>query len=186
MFDSRFRSLLSHFLLPTLAISVLALAGGCSSAGEEGPTGPDAPVGPLSFETVEQSHVEPSAVDENATGKFEDGVKQVIRDQSAFESFWNDLHGDNAEAPNINFSEKVVVVAMLGKRPDDGYEAEIRSITKNENPALVSIFVTEIKPGPNCSVTDSEVIPYHIVKLDEFSTDKVNFQDNGTEEKECG
>lgn len=182
---SMFRFLPSHFLTPALAIAVLAFAGGCSSAGEEGPTGSNAPVGPRSFETVEQSHVAPEAVGENASGEFEDGFQQVFRDQNAFASFWHDLHGENAEAPNIDFSEEVVAVAMLGERPNGEYEADIQSITKNENPTLVSIFVTEIEPAPDCSVSGSEAIPYHIVKTDRFSTDQVNFQDNGTETKDC-
>lgn len=182
---SRFRLLPSHVLISTLAIVLLAFAGGCSSADEEGPTGPSAPIGPLSFETVEQSHVEPGSVDESVAGKFKDGVQRVIRDQSAFVSFWQDLHGENAEAPSINFSRKVVVATMFGPRPNDGYAADIRSITKNTNPTLVSVFVTEIKPGASCSNSGSEVMPHHIVKLDRFSTDQVTFSDNGTETKEC-
>jgi hypothetical protein len=88
--------------------------------------------------------------------------------------------------PQINFSEKVVVVVMLGEKPNDEYEAKITSITKNTNPTLVSVFVEKIVPVENCSATDSDVIPYHIVKVDRFATDKVSFQDDGTEEKECG
>ena len=185
MSDSPFRFLPSHVLIPTLAIAVLAFAGGCSSAGEQGP-GTDAPIGPLSFETVEQSHVDPESVDESAAGEFEDGVQRVIRDRDAFESFWQDLHGEDASMPQINFSEKVVVVVMLGEKPNDEYEAKITSITKNTNPTLVSVFVEKIVPVENCSATDSDVIPYHIVKVDGFATDKVSFQDDGTEEKECG
>lgn len=180
---SVFRFLPSHFLIPTLAIAVLAFAGGCSSS-DEGPTGPDAPTEPRSFVTVEQSHVAPGDLDESASDEFKNAI-QVFRDQNAFASFWEDLHGENAEAPNINFSEKVVAVAMLGERPNDEYEAEIQGITKNENPTQVSFFVTEIEPGPDCSVSGSEVIPYHIVETDRFSTDQVSFQDNGTETKDC-
>ncbi len=174
------RFLPSHFLIPTLAIAVLAFAGGCSSS-EEGPTGPNAPTGPLSFETVEQSHVQPEAVGESES----DGIQRVIRDAGAFESFWQDLHGEDASVPEIDFSEKVIVVAMLGERPSDGYKADIRSITKNMNPTLVTIFVTEVEPGANCTVSDSSTMPYHIVKVDRFSTDQVSFADNGTETEDC-
>jgi hypothetical protein len=182
---SVFRSLTRRVVLPVLTFTFLMVATGCNSSSEEGPTGPNAPTEPLSYETVEQSQVESSALSEEAKGRFEDGMERVIRDQSAFQSFWQDLHGENAEAPNIDFSQKLVVVAMLGERPNDGYEAEIASVTRDTNPTLMSFFVTEIKPGPNCSVSGSSAIPYHIIEMDRFSTDQVSFPDNGTETKDC-
>jgi len=182
MLHSAYRSFTRHVLIPTLTVTLLMFAIGCSSSSEEGPTGPDAPTGPLSFETVDQSHVEPEAV---AEGKFNEEMVRVIRDQNAFESLWEDLNGEGSEPPTVDFSEKLVVAAMLGERPSDGYEADIQSITKNTNPTGVRVFVTEIEPGPNCTVSGSSAIPYHIVKMDRFSTDRVFFADNGTETKEC-
>lgn len=186
MLHSAYRSFTRRVLIPTLTVALLMFAIGCSSSGEEGPTGPNAPTQSLSFETVEQSHVESSAIDQDAGGEFEDGVERVIRDQSTFESFWQDLHGESSEPPSIDFSEKLVAVAMLGERPNDGFEAEIASVTRDANPTVVTFFVTEIEPGPNCSVSDSSVIPFHIVKMDRFSTEQVSFMDNGTETKDCG
>jgi hypothetical protein len=180
MSDSVFPSLPSHFLISALAIAFLAVAGGCSSVGEEEPVGPTAPSQPLSFETVEQSHVAPGAVDGSASSTFEDGIQRVIRDQGAFESFWQDLHGENADAevPAIDFSEEAVVVAMLGERPCDGYEAKIAGINKNKtaNSTRVSVLVTEVEPSSNCDAAASSVIPYHIVKMSEPSTDQVSFK----------
>lgn len=177
MIISLFHSLPSRYLIPTLAIAFLAFAGGCSSVGEEGPTESTAPSQSLSFETVEQSNVAPETVDQSASSTFEDGVQRVIRDQSAFESFWQDLHGENADVPAIDFSEEAVAVAMLGERPCDGYEAKITSIKKSMDPARVSVLVTEVEPGSNCDGGDSSVLPYHIIKLNEVSTDQVNFEE---------
>ena len=182
MWYSVFRSFTRHFLIPVLTLTFLVVATGCDSSSEEGPTGPNAPTGPLSFESIEQSHVEPEAA---AEGKFNDEMVRVIRDPSALESFWQDLHGEGAEAPTVDFSEKLVVAAMLGERPNDGYEADIQSITKNTNPTGVRVFVTEIEPGPNCTVSGGSAIPYHIVKVDRFSTDQVFFVEDGTETKDC-
>ena len=180
---SAFHSMARHVLIPTLTLTFLLFASGCS---DDGPTGSNAPTGPLSFETIEQSSVESSAVNDDAVGDFQDSMQRVIGDQSTFESFWYDLHGENAEVPSVNFSQKMVVVAVLGERQTDGYEAEIASITRNTNPSLLSVFVTEIEPGSNCSATESNTLPYHVVKLDRVSTDEVSFQDNGTETKDCG
>lgn len=182
MWYAVFRSLTRHVLIPALTLTFLLVAAGCSSSSEEGPTGPDAPTGPLSFETVDQSHVETEAV---AEGKFNEEMVRVIRDQNAFESLWEDLNGEGSEPPTVDFSEKLVVAAMLGERPNDGFEADVRSITKNTNPTGVRVFVTEIEPGPNCTVSGSSVIPYHIVQVDRFSTDRVFFVDNSTETKDC-
>lgn len=185
MSDSAFRSLLNHVLLPALTVTILAFTAGCTSGAEEGPTGPDAPTEPLEYETVERSHVELETIDQGAYGDTEEDTLRVIRDQVAFESFWESLHGDGADAPDVDFSGTMVLAAVLGERPTGGYEAEIRSITRDVNPTVVGVFVTEIEPGPNCNVTQAITVPYHIVKMDQISTDRIQFQDNGTETKEC-
>jgi len=180
MWYSIFRPFTRHFLIPVLTLTFLVVATGCDSS-SEGPTGPSAPTGPLSFESIEQSHAQPDVSD----GEFNDEMVRVVRDENEFESFWEDLKGEGAEAPSVNFSEKLIVAAMLGERPNDGYGADIQSITKNENPTGVRVFVTEIEPGANCTDSGSSAIPYHIVEVDRFATEEVFFVDNGTETRDC-
>lgn len=182
---SIFRSLPSHFLIPTLAIAIFAFVGGCSSADEGGLTGPNAPPQSLTFETVEQSEADLETIDRGEFGNTEEDTVRVIRDQSTFKSFWNSLHGDDAEVPDVDFSAKIVLAAVLGERPTGGYEADIESISKNTNPPEVRVFVNEIEPGSGCPVTQAITVPYHIVKTDKFSANRVTFADDGTETKEC-
>jgi len=184
MSDSVFRSLLLHFLIPTLAVAILALAGGCSSS-EEGPTGPDAPTETLQHEAVEQSSVNLETIDQGAYGNTEEASLLAIRDQDTFESFWNSLHGGNVEVPDVDFSEKMVLATVLGERPTGGYEAEITGVTRGSDPPEVSVSLTETEPGPNCIVTQAITVPYHIVKVDQVSPDRLVFGEREKETRAC-
>lgn len=173
-------------LIMTLALALFILAAGCSSEDGEGPTGPNAPTESQTYENVDRDTVQVETVDEGAFGDIGEDTLRVIRTQEEFLSFWQSLHGDESQVPEeVDFSEKIVLAAVLGARPTGGYEAKIESVTKVINPTAVNVFVTEIEPGPNCAVIQVRTIPYHIVKMDDPSTDRILFQDNGTETNDC-
>lgn len=187
------RSAMRIAFLSTVVATGLVLAAGCSSVNEEDPTGPNPPERSFAYETVQQSAVELEALEDGKVSKFRDGMERVIRDPDEFASFWHDLHGgdggdfEDYESGSIDFSEEVVVVKILGERPNDEYEVNIEGITKSwsSTGAQVSISVTETKPGPSCSASGAEVIPYHIVTTSKFSADRIRFQDKSTETKDC-
>lgn len=175
-----------RFFIPILTFALSLLAIGCSSDDGEAPTGPDAPTESLTYENVDRDTVHAETVDEGSFGNTEEDTLRVIRSQQEFSNFWKSLHGDDSQVPEeVDFSQKIVLAAVLGVRPTGGYEAKIESITKNTNPTGVGVFVTEIEPGPDCAVTQVQTIPYHIVKMDDPSTARILFQDNGTDTSDC-
>lgn len=175
-----------RFLLPLLTIVVLIFAPGCSSE-QEGPTGPDAPLVLLEYDDIAHSAVDVETIDEGTYGDITERTERVIRDQSEFESFWKTLHGQGAQYSDevINFSEEIVLAVVLGERPTGGYEVKIEGIVKEQIPPQIVVTATEVKPGPDCTVSQAKTVPYHIVKMDAPSTDQIRFEYNDPEVKEC-
>lgn len=177
-----------HFLTryalgSVLTIVLLVFSTGCSE-NNEGPTGPEAPAQTLTFEGIERSAVEIETIDQGTFGNIEEEALHVFRTQDEFTSFWNSLHGEDPQH-EVNFSEKIVIAAVIGERSTGGYEAKIESITENVELAGVDVTVTEIEPGPKCAVTQAKTVPYHIVKMDAPSTDQIRFQSGDSRIKSC-
>lgn len=177
-----------HSLVSLLIIMLLGTGIGCSSlSSDEESEGPNAPLQPITYESLAQSAPELETIDQGAYGgELVKGTRRVIRDQDAFATFWNSLHGEtNTSVPDVDFSEQMVLAVVLGQRPTGGYAAEISSITWNTNPTVLRAFVTEIQPGPQCTVSQAVTVPYHIVKMETVDTDQIVFPDNGTQTQSC-
>jgi hypothetical protein len=170
-------------------LALLPLAAGCSVFSAEEESGGNAPLGPLSHESLSQSTVSPGTIDQGAYGgDLLKGVRRVIRDDETFATFWTSLHGESGPTrPDVDFSEQMVLAVVLGERPTGGYQAEIANVTRNTNPTLIRAFVTEIVPGNDCTVTQAITVPYHIVKMDavDVDADQIVFPDNGTQTRSC-
>jgi PrcB C-terminal len=60
--------------------------------------------------------------------KFEDPFRFVVRDRDGWHDVWkriyqhNPSNGPYPEAPEIDFSREMVIVAAMGQRPTSGYE----------------------------------------------------------------
>lgn len=180
------QALTQRALISTLSIFMLSVfATGCSSADKKSPTGPDTPVQSLTYESIDQSAVEFETIDQGIFGSGQEETLRVVRDRDKFESLWRDIHGDDAQIPEVDFSEKIVLSAVLGTRSTGGYQAKIEDITRDRNSQTVNVSVKEIKPGPNCLVAQVITVPYHIVETETFSTNQVRFQDGGTSTRDC-
>lgn len=86
--------------------------------------------------------------------------RTVIRDQSAWESFWANATKNftNPPAvPSVDFAQEMVIVAAMGGRPTGGYSIAIESA--HEAGATVYVTVREISPGANCVVTQAGTSP---------------------------
>lgn len=183
MFDS------TWYTLPVLLLTLLTLGTGCSAfSADDEESGGNAPLEPLTYESLSQSAVSPETIDRGAYGgDLLKGTRQVIRDDDAFATLWNSLHGSTPPPrPDVDFSEQMVLAVVLGERPTGGYQVEISNITRNVNPTLVRAFVTETVPGSSCTVTQAITVPYHIIKVDVVDTDQIVFPDNGTQTNSCG
>lgn len=192
LFAMTHRQMVDSTWHPSLIMALLALlplAAGCSVFSAEEESGGNAPLEPLSYESLAQSAVPIETIDQGAYGgDLVKGVRRVIRDDETFAMFWASLHGERGPTrPDVDFSEHMVLAVVLGERPTGGYQAEIASITRNTNPTLVRAFVTEIVPGADCAVTQATTVPYHIVRVDavDLDPDQIVFPDNGTQTRSC-
>ncbi|OGP87610.1 MAG: hypothetical protein A2156_14690 [Deltaproteobacteria bacterium RBG_16_48_10] len=99
------------------------------------------------------------------------GAEMTIRDAAAWFSFWKE-HSSGIQpvppAPNVNFREDMVVVAMLGYQTSGGGpEIEIESVDdfiRISNTATKNYKITVVEnesPGPLDIITN----PYHIIKI---------------------
>lgn len=90
----------------------------------------------------------------------------VIRDQAAWESAWQALHGkgsDPGPPPNVNFSSNLIVLVSMGGKPSGGYTVSIPSA--DEEAGVITVAVTESSPGPTCVVTELITSPYSAVTI---------------------
>ena len=90
---------------------------------------------------------------------------QVITTRMAFAGLWSRLHASpdpKPPMPEIDFSKESVVAAMLGERATGGFEVEITGITDQGSTSVIS--VREVKPGPECFVSEAFTSPFHVVK----------------------
>ena len=161
---------MSRFPLPLVALTALLLsAASCSS---ESVSGSEPPGG----EAVAFQNVADTTFTEVAAGQYgnydftgQSETKHLVLDsEEAFAEFWSALHANRSAVParpQIDFSEQVVVAALMPPQHSGGYDIEIADITTAGN-GTARVHVVETEPGPTCAVTMALTQPYHIVKAD--------------------
>jgi len=87
--------------------------------------------------------------------------KVIFRNQQSWEIFW-EKYGKKV-APQIDFTEYIVVGVFLGPKPNPGYGVEITRIQKVDSQIVVK--VVEYVENPNLGYADVIVYPYHIVSF---------------------
>jgi hypothetical protein len=105
--------------------------------------------------------------------------QEVIRSQSAWESYWSRVHEAVHPTPNllaVDFNNYDVVAISAGVQPTNGFTYEITSITQEGQTATVQIH--ELVPSINCNVQAVQTNPYFIMRVAKlpqnvvFSNDK--------------
>jgi hypothetical protein len=87
----------------------------------------------------------------------------IVRTESDWKALWIEHAGDNASAPAVDFSSRMVAAAFAGDRPTPGYAIEIVK-ARREGDAL-TISVVESTPPPGSIAAQLIVTPFHIVSL---------------------
>lgn len=149
-----------------IAILFFFSSAGCQSVSLEDGNGADQffeEARTLSFETIEQE----------TFGNYDIETQNlVIRNEEAFNNFWEQLHGDRQPVPpvpEVDFAQNMVVITVMGTRPSGGYMTEITEAgARGER---LGIRVKQKTPGEGCVVTASLTNPYHIIKMERSELD---------------
>ena len=64
--------------------------------------------------------------------------------------------------PEVDFSREMVIAAVDQRQPSGGYSYEIDAIEAVEG--ALTVWITRLVPGPNCSVPAIITRPFHIVR----------------------
>ena len=119
-----------------------------------------------SFVTLTQSGV--------GNDSFRERENQLITNEQAFESFWNELHGNVLPIPalpEVDFESEMVIAVILGLRSNGGYAVNIERIVQQNG--TTGIEVKEEIPAAECGTAQVISSPYHIIKLQRLSGDLV-------------
>ncbi|MFB6099505.1 MAG: protease complex subunit PrcB family protein, partial [Salinibacter sp.] len=136
--------------------------GGCDSVGETFSK-------QMVAHTLNTGAVKVNQIDQGQYGDIVDGTKRVLRDEEAYASFWKTLHADQESVPDrpkVDFSERVVVAIVLGRRPTGGYTVGVDEVLASEDGEKIRVRFTETVPGENCIVTQALTSPYVLVSVE--------------------
>ncbi len=89
----------------------------------------------------------------------------VIRDQSAWQGAWRQLHNGLAAAPvpAVDFAREVVVLVAAGERNTGGTTLRVDDVVQVGADAVVRYTVTE--PGPGCMTAQVITSPVEVVRV---------------------
>ena len=93
-------------------------------------------------------------------GGFDEPLREVVRSDEEWRALWARLATGRIprpEAPPIDFSEQVVVVAAMGSRPTGGYAIRIDRASYAGD--TLWIEVTSVSPGAGCVTTQALSAP---------------------------
>ncbi|HSW28899.1 MAG TPA: hypothetical protein VLH75_05305 [Longimicrobiales bacterium] len=81
-------------------------------------------------------------------------------DAGGFTAFWV-KHAPATAPPTVDFTKDMVVVGIVGSRPEAGDSVEVRRVLQVADGSL--IHVVERLPGAYCSPAARTHVPYHVV-----------------------
>jgi hypothetical protein len=146
------------FATAALAAALLFPLAACSD--DAGPTGP-------STGTAEEVPPNAQVVAFDVVGEvttpvsgIRDARRSVIIDSTAWQALWEEFQGNvipPPPAPEIDFSQRMTIVATLGTRPDGGYSVAIPEVARDGD--VLYVVVEEGIAGIECVTTDEVTSP---------------------------
>lgn len=136
------------------------------------------------FEDAEEVPFSEVKKDHHASLEVE-AQNRVIRQEQVFREMWNKLYADHSpvpEVPEIDFEERMVLLAVLGQRPTGGYGLRIEKVAAADGGLGAHLVKSEA--GDNCLTTQALTNPFHIVTIPASSAE-VTFYEEKTV-KDCG
>lgn len=92
---------------------------------------------------------------------FSHPLRQVVRDSASLADLWRRA-GIKRPPPHVDFRHEDIIVAALGREPDEGYLIKVREVTSTDTAVIVSLDLRE--PGPHCAVAATETSPMTFVR----------------------
>lgn len=153
-------------------VRLTALGAVCVSAcTAAAPPSSDPPAG-----SVEVS-ASPIAIDGSYTG-LEEPMRALVRSQGEWRDLWARLAANRIPIPappEIDFSERVVVVAAMGTRPTGGHAIRIDRVSYAGDTLWVE--VTSVVPGAGCMTTQALTAPAAAVSVERQPNVSARFLD---------
>ena len=101
-------------------------------------------------------------------GTLDEVYDLVIRDSDRWRQFWERLHPETP-VPPIDFAERMVAVVSMGTPPFGGTDILVprvtRSLGNGIRSLLVTIHVTEVRPGKACVIFEPFRTTYKLVDM---------------------
>lgn len=146
-----------------LIVTVMGCLGGigCANSGAEQPLDPSqlrSEAEDVSFEEIEGATSSLSGISERR--------RLVIEDVESWAAFWAQLHANispRPPAPIVDFDNRAVVAAAMGRRPTGGHAIRIEEITRVGDD--LHVVVLETSPGPTCLTTQAFSAPATAVSV---------------------
>jgi hypothetical protein len=170
------RTTLGRFSVVFTALSLLVVVGGC-----DGIIGATDGESDFSIEVVNQTldtgAVNVDEIDGGQYGDIVEGTQEVLRDEDAYASFWNQLHTSRTpvpDRPEVDFENAVVVAVVLGQRPTGGYGVGIDEVLTTESGGQIQVRFTEVVPGDEGGTIQVLTSPYVLAAI-EAQDEEVQF-----------
>jgi PrcB C-terminal len=110
----------------------------------------------------------------NVISPYSGGLAQpeyrIVQSRDEWQDLWRELEPRTSReqgqtspnpVPDIDFQQRVLIVAAMGARPTGGYSVEITSLVESSQRIVVT--VAEQLPGPKCTTTQAVTHPIAIV-----------------------
>lgn len=113
-----------------------------------------------------------TVIAEPEPGTLADVYDLVIRDPDRWRMFWQRLHPDEA-VPSVDFERRMVVVVSMGNAPFSGIDIVVSRVSRSQGPGirslLVTVHVTEYRPGKDCVIVEPYRTTYKLIETDASS-----------------
>jgi hypothetical protein len=95
----------------------------------------------------------------------EEPVKRVFRNEGEWKKWWTEqmTNSDAKDAPKVDFSKELVIVAAMGTKPTSGYKIDCTAITR-KGEVLTAVFTTQ-KPGLDDMLLQALTAPYVVIAV---------------------
>ncbi len=108
---------------------------------------------------------------------------RVISNQLEWDAFWKEHRSPEAEPPEVDFGEDMVVVGAVGLRTEAGDTVEVRRVLTVG--AATRVEIVERVPGDFCAPAELDHFPFHMVLVPVVPL-PVTFNDVAVERVPCG
>jgi hypothetical protein len=95
---------------------------------------------------------------------FSDSARVVVRTHSQWQEVWARIAGNASpapEAPEIDFSTEMAIVAAMGTKPTGGWAVRIDRVARRGNTMWAE--VTSLQPGSGCATIAALTAPVDVV-----------------------